>query len=90
MIPRRDLITLLCSAAAWPLAARAQKSAIPVIGYLNFGSPESDAPRLTGIRRGLNFAYPVGCQSDASVIMEGDGPPRLSDDSSRVSAGFPG
>lgn len=39
---------------------------------------------------GSNSAYPVGCQSDASVIMEGDGPPRLSDDSSRVSAGFPG
>ena len=38
----------------------------------------------------LKSAYPVGCQSDASVIMEGDGPPRLSDDSSRVSAGFPG
>ena len=35
-------------------------------------------------------AYPVGCQSDASVIMEEGGPPRLSDDSSRVSAGFPG
>jgi len=90
MIQRREFIAGLGGAAALPLAASAQRSAIPVIGYLNFGSPESDAPRLTGIRRGLNFAYPVGCQSDASVIMEGDGPPRLSDDSSRVSAGFPG
>jgi putative tryptophan/tyrosine transport system substrate-binding protein len=27
---------------------------MPVIRYLNFGSPESDAPRLTGLRRGLN------------------------------------
>jgi putative ABC transport system substrate-binding protein len=51
---RRDFIAGLGGAAAWPLAARAQKSAIPVIGYLNFGSPESDAPRLTGLRRGLN------------------------------------
>jgi len=41
-------------AAAWPLAARAQQPAMPVVGYLNFGSPESDALRLTGLRRGLN------------------------------------
>jgi putative ABC transport system substrate-binding protein len=53
---RRDFMAALGGAAAWPLAARAQKSAIPVIGYLNLGSPESDAPRLTGLRRGLNQA----------------------------------
>ena len=53
---RREFITLLGGAAAWPLTAHAQKSAIPVIGYLNPGSPESDAPRLTGLRRGLNQA----------------------------------
>jgi putative ABC transport system substrate-binding protein len=51
---RREFLAALGSAAVWPLAARAQKSALPVIGYLNFGSPESDAPRLTGLRRGLN------------------------------------
>src|SRR6516164_3265536 len=53
---RREFITTLGGAAAWPLAAGAQKSAIPVIGYLNLGSPESDAPRLTGLRQGLNQA----------------------------------
>src|SRR5215471_7782121 len=52
---RRELITLLGgAAAAWPLAAHAQQPALPVIGYLNFGSPESDTYRLTGLRRGLN------------------------------------
>jgi putative ABC transport system substrate-binding protein len=53
-LKRREFITLIVGAAAWPSAARAQQPAIPVIGYLNLGSPESDASRLTGLRRGLS------------------------------------
>jgi putative ABC transport system substrate-binding protein len=39
---------------AWPLTVRAQQPAMPVVGFLSIGSPESDAVRLTGLRRGLN------------------------------------
>jgi putative ABC transport system substrate-binding protein len=52
---RRELVTLLGGAAtAWPLATRAQQAAMPVVGFLSIGSPESNAIRLTGLRRGLN------------------------------------
>jgi ABC-type uncharacterized transport system substrate-binding protein len=50
---RKFLATLGGAAVAWPLAARAQQ-AMPVVGYLNNASPEADASRLTGLRRGLN------------------------------------
>jgi putative ABC transport system substrate-binding protein len=51
---RREFITLLGGVAAWPLTTRAQQPTMPVVGYLNYGSPESDTSRLTGVRRGLN------------------------------------
>ena len=51
---RKFLATLGGAVAAWPIAARSQQAALPVVGYLNPGSPESDASRLTGLRRGLS------------------------------------
>ena len=53
---RREFITLLGGAMAWPLAVRAEQPATPVIGYLSQGLPESDAVRVIGLQRGLSEA----------------------------------
>jgi putative ABC transport system substrate-binding protein len=55
-IGRRELLTALGGAATWPLAARAQQPAMPVVGILAVASPEANAIRLRAFREGLSTA----------------------------------
>ena len=65
---RRDFITVIAgSATTWPLAARAEQPAIPVIGYLYAGSPESSTERVAAFRKGLNEA---GYREGENVAIE--------------------
>jgi putative tryptophan/tyrosine transport system substrate-binding protein len=55
-IGRRELIAVLGGTAAWPLVARPQQPAMPVIGFLGTGSRESDAIRVSSFHQGLSEA----------------------------------
>src|SRR5262249_47524832 len=64
---RRDFIGLIGGAAAWPLAARAQQSRSPVIGYLGTSAPEPSAPLAAAFRKGLSEG---GFDESRNVMLE--------------------
>ena len=51
---RREFITLLAGVAAWPIAASAQQSALPVIAFVHPGSAAASAGYVAAFRKGLN------------------------------------
>jgi hypothetical protein len=64
---RREFITLLSGAAAWPLAARAQQPALPAVGFLYGGVPELSTSIVAAFRKGLGE---VGFVEGRNVTVE--------------------
>jgi putative tryptophan/tyrosine transport system substrate-binding protein len=70
---RREFLSVLAGSAAWPIAARAQQPALPVIGFLHQGSPDQNVERLATFRKGLGQAGFVEGQNIAIEFRWADG-----------------
>jgi putative tryptophan/tyrosine transport system substrate-binding protein len=73
-VKRREFIALLGSAAAtWPLSARAQQAAMPLVGFLYPSSPDTIADRLRGFRQGLKDSGYVEGENVAIEFLSAEG-----------------
>jgi putative ABC transport system substrate-binding protein len=70
---RREFLTAMGGAAAWPFAARAQQPNTPVIGYLDTGPAERISSALSALRRGLKDAGYIEGENVAVVSPAGNG-----------------
>jgi putative tryptophan/tyrosine transport system substrate-binding protein len=64
---RRDFIKVIWGTVAWPLTARAQQPAMPVVGFLNVASPDGYRPMVAAFRQGLKES---GYVEDHNVAIE--------------------